>query len=140
VERLAGGAGAARRSLRAARPFVEVNCAAIPEELIESELFGHRKGAYTGAAEDKRGKFHLADGGTLFLDEVGDMSLRTQAKVLRVLDEQRFTPIGAPASVRSTPASSLPPTRTSRKRSTANAREDLFYRLNAIPFRPPRSS
>ncbi|HEX9764766.1 MAG TPA: sigma-54 dependent transcriptional regulator, partial [Candidatus Acidoferrales bacterium] len=87
-------------SLRAARPFVEVNCAAIPEELIESELFGHRKGSYTGASEDKRGKFRLADEGTIFLDEVGDMSLRTQAKVLRVLEEQRFEPIGsAPVQV-----------------------------------------
>ena len=82
-------------SPRAAEPFVEVNCAAIPEELIESELFGHVKGSFAGAHETKIGKFQKADGGTLFLDEVGDMSLRTQAKVLRALEEQRFEPVGA---------------------------------------------
>src|SRR6202007_1140083 len=81
--------------LRCHGPFVEVNCAAIPEELIESELFGHVKGSFTGAGEDKVGKFRKADGGTLFLDEVGDMSLRTQSKVLRVLEEQRFEPVGS---------------------------------------------
>src|SRR3970040_947338 len=86
-------------SLRAGQPFVEVNCAAIPEELIESELFGHQKGAFTGASEDKTGKFQKADTGTLFLDEVGDMSLRTQSKVLRVLEEQRVGPVGAGARV-----------------------------------------
>ena len=86
-------------SLRATAPFVEVNCAALPEELIESELFGHRKGAFTGATEDKKGKFSSADGGTLFLDEVGDMSWRTQSKVLRVLEEQRFEPLGAGQAV-----------------------------------------
>ncbi len=125
-------------SLRAARPFVEVNCAAIPEELIESELFGHRKGAYTGAAEDKRGKFHLADGGTLFLDEVGDMSLRTQAKVLRVLDEQRFTPIGAPASVQvDTRVIAATNKNLEEEINRERFREDLFYRLNVIPFYVP---
>jgi len=82
-------------SLRSKGLFVEVNCAAIPEELIESELFGHVKGSFTGAAEDKLGKFKKADGGTLFLDEIGDMSLRTQSKVLRVLEEQRFEPVGS---------------------------------------------
>src|SRR5271154_2869201 len=82
-------------SLRCDEPFVEVNCAAIPEELIESELFGHTKGSFTGASEDKVGKFRTADNGTLFLDEVGDMSLRTQAKVLRVLEEQRLEPVGS---------------------------------------------
>src|SRR5215467_5954413 len=82
-------------SLRAKGPFVEVNCAAIPEELIESELFGHIKGSFTGATEDKIGKFQKADGGTLFLDEIGDMSLRTQSKVLRVLEEQRFERVGS---------------------------------------------
>mgnify|MGYP000061881238 FL=1 len=87
-------------SHRASQPFVAVNCAAIPEELIESELFGHRKGSFTGASEDKIGKFEKADSGTLFLDEVGDMSLRTQAKVLRVLDLQSFEPVGASESVR----------------------------------------
>ena len=87
-------------SQRRDRRFVEVNCAAIPEDLIESELFGHVKGSFTGASEDKVGKFAQADGGTLFLDEVGDMSLKTQAKVLRVLEEQRFTPVGGNASVK----------------------------------------
>src|SRR5579859_2157286 len=86
-------------SLRNKGPFVEVNCAAIPEELIESELFGHIKGSFTGASEDKVGKFQKADGGTLFLDEVGDMSLRTQSKVLRVLEEQRFEPVGSSQTI-----------------------------------------
>src|SRR5690606_4727526 len=88
------------QSRRPDGPFVEVNCAAIPEELIESELFGHTRGAFTGATEDKKGKFELAMGGTIFLDEVGDMSLKTQAKVLRVIEEQSFQPIGAAASRR----------------------------------------
>src|ERR1700688_1913449 len=82
-------------SNRATAPFVEVNCAAIPEELIESELFGHTKGSFTGASDAKKGKFELADGGTLFLDEIGDMSFKTQAKVLRAVEDQRFQPIGA---------------------------------------------
>src|SRR6188768_561655 len=81
-------------SRRRHAPFVEVNCAAIPEELIESELFGHVRGAFTGAVSDRRGKFELADGGTLFLDEIADMSLKTQAKVLRALEEQRFQRVG----------------------------------------------
>ena len=87
-------------SQRRAGPFVEVNCAAIPEELIESELFGHVKGAFTGAVADRRGKFEMATGGTLFLDEVGDMSLKTQAKVLRALQEQVVEPVGGQSSVR----------------------------------------
>ena len=82
------------RSQRRQRPFIAMNCAAIPEELIESELFGHVKGSFTGASEDKEGKFAQADSGTLFLDEVGDMSSRTQSKVLRVLEDQCFTPVG----------------------------------------------
>ena len=82
-----------QNSPRAALPFVDLNCAAIPEELIESELFGHTKGAFTGATQAKRGKFEQADGGTLLLDEVSDMSLKVQAKVLRVLEEQRFEPV-----------------------------------------------
>src|SRR6185295_14913885 len=87
-------------SRRRTGAFVEVNCAAIPEELIESELFGHMKGAFTGAVADRRGKFENADGGTLFLDEIGDMSLKTQAKVLRVLQEQVVEPVGGTSSVR----------------------------------------
>src|SRR3989449_8152193 len=87
-------------SSRASQAFVEVNCAAIPEELIESELFGHTKGSFTGASDAKKGKFELADGGTLFLDEIGDMTLKTQAKVLRALEEQSFQPIGAHGPIR----------------------------------------
>src|SRR5262249_45811833 len=87
-------------SRRRGGPFVEVNCAAIPEELIESELFGHVRGAFTGAVADRRGKFEAADGGTIFLDEVADMSLKTQAKVLRVLQEQVLEPVGGQGSVR----------------------------------------
>ena len=83
------------QSLRKNEMFVELNCAAIPEDLIESELFGHRKGSFPAATADKEGKFHRANGGTLFLDEIGDMSLKTQSKVLRTLDEQRFTPVGS---------------------------------------------
>ncbi len=88
------------QSARRERPFVEVNCAAIPEELIESELFGHEKGAFTGALARRRGKFELADGGTLFLDEIGDMSLKTQAKVLRSLEEQAFERVGGKDTLR----------------------------------------
>ena len=117
---------------------MEVNCAAIPEELIESELFGHIKGSFTGAHEDKIGKFQKADGGTLFLDEVGDMSLRTQAKVLRVLEEQRFEPVGAAESmqvdVRVVAATNK---NLEEEIERGNFREDLFYRLNVIPFFVP---
>jgi len=125
-------------SQRAAELFVEVNCAAIPEELIESELFGHRKGSFTGASEDKIGKFQKADGGTLFLDEVGDMSLKTQSKVLRVLEEQRFEPVGAvqfvQVDVRVIAATNK---HLEEEIERGNFREDLFYRLNVIPFYVP---
>ena len=125
-------------SPRAGEPFVEVNCAAIPEELIESELFGHNKGSFTGAHETKIGKFQKADAGTLFLDEVGDMSLRTQAKVLRVLEEQRFEPVGAAQSmqvdVRVVAATNK---NLEEEIERGNFREDLFYRLNVIPFFVP---
>src|ERR1700678_659527 len=86
-------------SPRRDEPFVEVNCAAIPEELIESELFGHRKGAFTGATQLRRGRFDLANGGTLFLDEIGDMSLKTQAKILRILQEQKFERVGGTQTI-----------------------------------------
>ncbi len=123
---------------RAQKPFVEVNCAAIPEELIESELFGHVKGSFTGAVEDKVGKFQEADTGGLFLDEVGDMSLRTQSKVLRVIEEQRFAPVGSNNSlsvdVRVIAATNKNLEEEIRK---GNFREDLFYRLNVIPFYVP---
>jgi two-component system nitrogen regulation response regulator NtrX len=125
-------------SARASQPFVEVNCAAIPEELIESELFGHRKGSFTGAHEDKTGKFAKADGGTLFLDEVGDMSLKTQAKVLRVLDEQRFEPVGASESVQVDVRVIAATNKNLQEEiERGNFREDLFYRLNVIPFHVP---
>jgi two-component system, NtrC family, nitrogen regulation response regulator NtrX len=125
-------------SLRSREPFVEVNCAAIPEELIESELFGHVKGSFTGASEDKIGKFQKADNGTLFLDEVGDMSLRTQAKVLRVLEEQRFERVGSnhPTAVN---VRVIAATNKKLEEQIAKGlfREDLFYRLNVIPFTVP---
>src|SRR5713226_2315843 len=125
-------------SPRATEPFVEVNCAAIPEELIESELFGHIKGSFTGAHESKVGKFKKADSGTLFLDEVGDMSLRTQAKVLRALEEQRFEAVGASewtqVDVRVVAATNKT---LEQEIERGNFREDLFYRLNVIPFHMP---
>src|SRR5437879_2214640 len=122
-------------SLRNREPFVEVNCAAIPEELIESELFGHMKGSFTGASEDKVGKFQKADNGTLFLDEVGDMSLRTQSKVLRVLEEQRFEPVGSNQAV-DVDVRVIAATNKNLEQEIARGafREDLFYRLNVIPF------
>jgi two-component system nitrogen regulation response regulator NtrX len=125
-------------STRANEPFIEVNCAAIPEELIESELFGHTKGSFTGANETKKGKFELADGGTLFLDEIGDMSLKTQAKVLRALEDQSFQPIGAPSAVRVDVRVIAATNKNLQKEIAAGRfREDLFYRLNVIPFFVP---
>ncbi len=126
-------------SRRRSGPFVEVNCAAIPEELIESELFGHMKGAFTGATADRRGKFETADGGTLFLDEIGDMSLKTQAKVLRALQEQVVEPVGGTSSVKvdvrviAATNKDLP-----NEIRGGRFREDLYFRLNVIPiFVPP---
>jgi two-component system, NtrC family, nitrogen regulation response regulator NtrX len=125
-------------SPRVTESFVEVNCAAIPEELIESELFGHNKGSFTSAHETKIGKFQKADGGTLFLDEVGDMSLRTQAKVLRALEEQRFEPVGAAASVQvDVRVVAATNKNLEEEIERGNFREDLFYRLNVIPFFVP---
>jgi two-component system, NtrC family, nitrogen regulation response regulator NtrX len=125
-------------SPRAAELFVEVNCAAIPEELIESELFGHIKGSFTSAHETKIGKFQKADGGTIFLDEVGDMSLRTQAKVLRALEEQRFEPVGAGAAVQvDVRVVAATNKNLEEEIERGNFREDLFYRLNVIPFHVP---
>jgi len=125
-------------SPRKENPFVEINCAAIPEELIESELFGHEKGAFTGAVAQKKGKFDLANGGTIFLDEIGDMSLKTQAKVLRILQERKFERVGGTRTievdVRIVAATNkdLP-----GEIRAGNFREDLFYRLNVIPFTVP---
>jgi len=125
-------------SPRAAEPFVEVNCAAIPEELIESELFGHIKGSFTSAHEGKIGKFQKADGGTIFLDEIGDMSLRTQAKVLRALEEQRFEPVGASESVQVDVRVVAATNKVlDDEIERGNFREDLFYGLNVIPFHVP---
>jgi two-component system nitrogen regulation response regulator NtrX len=125
-------------SLRKDNLFVEVNCAAIPEDWIESELFGHRKGALPGAAGDKEGKFEKADGGTLFLDEVGDMSLKTQSKVLRTLDEQKFTRVGDDEPIRVDVRVIAATNKDLEEEiSKGNFREDLFYRLNVIPFYVP---
>ena len=126
------------QSPRHNRPFIEVNCAAIPETLIETELFGHERGAFTGAVSQKRGKFDFADGGTLFLDEIGDMSLATQAKVLRVLAEQQFTRVGGEklikVNVRVIAASNKD---FSQEIEKGNFRDDLFYRLNVLPIEVP---
>jgi len=125
-------------SQRRERVFVELNCAAIPEDYIESELFGYRNSAIPGGPAEKRGTFERADGGTLFLDEVGDMSLKTQAKVLRALDEQRFTPVGAIHAM-SVDVRVIAATNKNLEEEIAkgNFREDLFYRLNVIPFYVP---
>lgn len=126
------------RSLRARKPFVAINCAAIPEELIESELFGFEKGSFTGATQSKRGKFEQAHMGTLFLDEIGDMSLKVQSKVLRVLQEQRFERIGSDDSldvdVRIIAATNKNLEDAIRR---GEFREDLYYRLNVIPIQLP---
>jgi len=126
------------QSPRRHQPFVEVNCAAIPEDLIEAELFGSVRGAFTGATETRKGKFELADGGTLLLDEVGDMSLKTQAKVLRVLEEQRFSPVGSQEVVE-VDARIIAATNQNldRKIEEGSFREDLYYRLAVIPFEVP---
>jgi len=125
-------------SQRRERVFVELNCAAIPEDYIESELFGYRNSAIPGGPTEKRGTFERADSGTLFLDEVGDMSLKTQAKVLRALDEQRFTPVGAMHAM-SVDVRVIAATNKNLEEEIAkgNFREDLFYRLNVIPFYVP---
>jgi two-component system nitrogen regulation response regulator NtrX len=125
-------------SPRADKSFVEVNCAAIPQELIESELFGHEKGSFTGAFEMKRGKFEQANGGTLFLDEIGDMSLQTQAKVLRVMETQEFQRVGGnrniKVDVRIISATNKDLAEEVKKDSF---REDLYFRLNVIPLKVP---
>jgi len=126
------------QSARAGRPFVAVNCAAIPETLIESELFGHEKGSFTGATSMKRGQFEQADGGTLFLDEIADMSLNTQAKVLRALQEQQFTRVGGTklmkVDVRVLAASNKDLLKEIEK---GTFRDDLFYRLSVVPIIVP---
>jgi two-component system, NtrC family, nitrogen regulation response regulator NtrX len=127
-----------RQSRRAQKPFIEVNCAAIPEDLIESELFGHEKGAFTGATAKKRGKFDLANEGTIFLDEVADMSLKAQAKVLRILQEKKFERVGGnrliPTDVRVLAATNKD---LEKEMEEGRFRQDLYYRLNVIPLRIP---
>lgn len=126
------------QSKRKASPFVEINSAAIPEELVESELFGHVKGAFSGAMRAKKGKFEIADGATLFLDEIGDMSPRVQAKMLRVLEEQRFEPVGSNTPIKvDVRVISATNKRLEDLIDNGNFRHDLFYRLNVIPFQVP---
>lgn len=126
------------KSQRAKGPFVEVNCAAIPQELIESELFGHEKGAFTGATERKRGKFELADNGTLFLDEIGDMTLQTQAKVLRVIETQSFQRVGGSKTIK-VDVRIIAATNKNLLEEVKKGtfREDLYFRLNVIPMVVP---
>jgi two-component system nitrogen regulation response regulator NtrX len=125
-------------SPRSGQPFVEVNCAAIPSELIESELFGHMKGSFTGAFADRSGKFEQADGGTLFLDEVGDMSAATQAKVLRALQEGVVTRIGASKSIKVDVRVIAATNKALEEEISAGRfREDLYYRLNVVPIQVP---
>jgi len=125
-------------SPRAEESFVQVNCAAIPEELIESELFGHEKGAFTGATERRPGKFELADGGTIFLDEIGDMSLRTQSKVLRVLEQGEVQRVGSSRIIR-VDVRVIAATNKDLKKEIKEGRfrEDLYYRLNVVPIYVP---
>ena len=125
-------------SRRKDRPFVEVNCAAIPDELIESELFGHEKGAFTGATQKRRGKFDLADGGTIFLDEIADMSFKTQAKVLRILQEQTFERVGGSEAIQ-VDVRVIAATNKNLEEEIKNEhfREDLYFRLNVIPLHVP---
>jgi two-component system, NtrC family, nitrogen regulation response regulator NtrX len=126
------------KSNRSTKPFVAINCAAIPDELIESELFGHEKGAFTGAHTAKRGKFELAHNGTLFLDEIGDMSLKTQSKLLRALQEQKIERIGSDETI-SVDARIITATNKNLEEEIkkGNFREDLFYRINVIPIHLP---
>ena len=127
-----------RLSKNAAKPMIELNCAAIPEELIESELFGHEKGSFTGATASRRGKFDLADGSTLFLDEIGDMSLKTQAKVLRILQEQKFERVGGSKTIQ-VEVRVLAATNKDLEQEIENGtfRADLYYRLNVVPIQVP---
>jgi len=125
-------------SQRQAKPFIEVNCAAIPEELIESELFGHEKGAFTGATVMRKGKFDQAHEGTLFLDEIGDMSLKTQAKILRILQERKFERVGGQRTIEVDVRVIAATNKILEEEiSAGNFREDLFYRLNVLPFHVP---
>jgi two-component system, NtrC family, nitrogen regulation response regulator NtrX len=126
------------KSRRKNRPFIEVNCAAIPDELIESELFGHEKGSFTGATQKKRGRFDMADGGTIFLDEIADMSLKTQAKVLRILQEQTFVRVGGTEAIEVDVRVIAATNKDLEEEIRAERfREDLYFRLNVIPLHVP---
>ncbi len=126
------------QSARAHGPLVEVNCAAIPSELIESELFGHMKGSFTGAVKDRAGKFEQADGGTLFLDEIGDMSLAAQTKVLRALQESEITRVGSDKAIKvNVRVLAATNKNLAKEIENGNFREDLFHRLNVIPIHVP---
>ena len=126
------------KSNRAAGPLVEVNCAAIPSELIESELFGHEKGSFTSAVAQRKGKFELAEGGTLFLDEIGDMSLSAQAKVLRALQEHKITRVGGDKEIKVNVRVVAATNKNLEKEiEKENFRRDLFHRLNVIPIHVP---
>lgn len=121
------------------KPMIEVNCAAIPEELIESELFGHEKGSFTGAHTSKKGKFDQADGGILFLDEIGDMSLKTQAKILRILQEQKFERVGGSRTIKvNVRVLAATNKNLEEEIENGNFRADLFWRLNVVPIHVPR--
>jgi two-component system, NtrC family, nitrogen regulation response regulator NtrX len=138
----AGKEGVARmiheKSPRSTGPFIEVNCAAIPSELIESELFGHEKGSFTSAIAQRKGKFELADGGTLFLDEIGDMSASAQAKVLRALQENRITRVGGDKDIKVNVRVVAATNKDLRKEiEKGNFREDLYHRLSVIPIHVP---
>ena len=125
-------------SQRRDKPFVEINCAAIPEELIESELFGHEKGAFSGAVTQKKGKFDLADGGTIFLDEINDLSLKTQAKLLRILQERKFERVGGTRTIEVDVRLVVATCKMLEEEIRGgNFREDLFHRLNVVPFHIP---
>ena len=127
-----------QRSRRASRPFIKVNCAALPAELLESELFGHEKGAFTGATAEKPGKFELADQGTIFLDEIGEMAIRLQAKLLQVLQDEEFFRVGGKRSVRVDARVVVATNRELEKEiALGNFREDLYYRLNVVAVRLP---
>ena len=130
--------GIYQQSTRSMMPFVEVNCAAIPSELIDSELFGHKKGSFTSAIRDHKGKFEQADGGTIFLDEIGDMSLAAQAKVLRVLQERKLTPVGGDKEI-TVDVRVIAATNKNLQEEIAagNFREDLYHRLSVIVLKVP---
>ena len=127
------------RSPRVSEPLVKVNCAAFSRELVESELFGHEKGAFTGATAAREGKFEIADGGTLFLDEIGDMALETQAKILRVLQEKELERVGGNRTIK-VDVRIIAATNQDLEAKVRDGtfREDLYYRLNVVPMRSPR--